>query len=196
MYKTNFITHTVKRSCALIGAGVALAALSQTSMAACTYAIESEWNTGFVANITIKNDTGAPINNWNVNWQYVNNRMASGWNANFSGSNPYSATNMAWNGSIAVGQSVTFGFQGNKNGAPAERPSVNGAACGGATTSSASSAPSSVPPSSSSVPSSMPGTSSSSSSSGGYTVPANNFAQNGGVENNLTNWGSLSLIHI
>ena len=192
MYKTNFITHTVKRSCALIGAGVALAALSQTSMAACTYAIESEWNTGFVANITIKNDTGAPINNWNVNWQYVNNRMASGWNANFSGSNPYTATNMAWNGSIAVGQSVTFGFQGNKNGAPAERPSVNGAACGGATTSSASSAPSSVPPSSSSVPSSMPGTSSSSSSSGGYTVPANNFAQNGGVENNLTNWGSTA----
>jgi endo-1,4-beta-xylanase len=192
MYKTNFITHTVKRSCALIGAGVAFAALSQTSMAACTYAIESEWNTGFVANITIKNDTGAPINNWNVNWQYVNNRMASGWNANFSGSNPYSATNMAWNGSIAVGQSVTFGFQGNKNGAPAERPSVNGAACGGATTSSASSAPSSVPPSSSSVPSSMPGTSSSSSSSGGYTVPANNFAQNGGVENNLTNWGSTA----
>lgn len=180
-----------KRACGLVGVGAALAALTPTAAASCTYAIESEWSSGFVANITIKNDTGAPINNWNVNWQYANNRMNSGWNANFSGSNPYTATNMAWNGSIAVGQSISFGFQGEKNGGVAERPTVNGAACAGATASvsSASSVP--VSPSSSS-PSSQPVVSSSSSSSAGYTVPANNFAQNGGVENGLTNWGTTA----
>jgi endo-1,4-beta-xylanase len=187
-YSANPLAQVLKRTCGLVGVSAALAVLPHSAFAACTYAIESEWNTGFVANITIKNDTGAPINNWNVNWQYVNNRMSSGWNANFSGSNPYSATNMTWNGGIAAGQSVTFGFQGDKNGAPAERPSVNGAACGGTTISSASSVSSSV---SSSAPSSSPATSSSSSSNG-YTVPANNFAQNGGVENNLTNWGSTA----
>ncbi|HEX7764472.1 MAG TPA: endo-1,4-beta-xylanase, partial [Cellvibrio sp.] len=168
-----------------MGTSAALAVLSQSAFAACTYAIESEWNTGFVANITIKNDTGAALNNWSVNWQYVNNRMSSGWNANFSGNNPYTASNMNWNGNLAAGQSVTFGFQGNKNGGQAERPTINGAACGGAAVSSSSSV-------SSVAPSSVAVTSSSSSSSGGYTVPANNFAQNGGVENGLTNWSTTA----
>ena len=109
------MAHSLKKAFYLLGVGVGLSALSIHSFAACTYTIESEWSTGFTANITIKNDTSAPINNWNVNWQYASNRMGSGWNANFSGSNPYSASNLSWNGSIAVGQSVSFGIQGEKN---------------------------------------------------------------------------------
>lgn len=129
----------LKRTCQFTCASLALATLSHVASAACTYTVESEWSTGFVANITIKNDTGAAINNWSVNWQYANNRMSSGWNANFSGTNPYTATNMGWNGSIGVGQSVSFGVQGEKNGNTAERPIVNGAVCGGATTPSSAS---------------------------------------------------------
>lgn len=184
-----------KRGCSTIGIGAALLGLSNMTSAACTFSIDSEWNSGYVASITIKNDTSAPVSNWNVSWQFSSNRIASGWNANFSGTNPYSASNMSWNGNIAVGQSISFGFQAEKNGGSAERPVINGAVCGGGTTSTASSVPrSSVAPSSiarsSSVASSVG--SSMAMSSSGYSVPANNFAQNGGVESGLTNWGTTA----
>ena len=113
-----------------LAAGALIAIWSHSAIAACTYNIDSEWSNGFTASITIKNDTGAAVNNWNVNWQYANNRMSSGWNANFSGTNPYTATNLNWNGNIAAGQSVSFGIQGSKNGGSAERPTINGAVCG------------------------------------------------------------------
>ncbi len=119
----------------LFGTGL-MAAASQHASASCTYKIDNEWNTGFTASITIKNDTSAPINNWNVNWTYTANRIVSLWNANLSGNNPYSASNLSWNSSIPVGQTVSFGFQGDKNGAATEIPAVSGSACGAASTSS------------------------------------------------------------
>jgi poly(3-hydroxybutyrate) depolymerase len=152
MYKTNSspnrIAKTIQRSARFFGftgfgSALLLATAAQTASASCTYTIDNEWSNGFTASITIKNDTGAAINNWNVNWQYASNRMSNGWNANFSGANPYSATNMSWNGNIAVGQSISFGLQGVKNGGSAERPTINGAACSGTTP--ASSAASSIP---------------------------------------------------
>src|SRR6187551_229845 len=149
MYKINSspnrLARKIQNSATFLGAALLLAAAAQTASASCTYAIDSEWPNGFTASITIKNDTGAPINNWNVNWQYATNRMSSGWNANFSGNNPYSASNLNWNGNIAVGQSISFGLQGEKNGGSAERPTVNGAACGGVTTPVSSSPASSSP---------------------------------------------------
>src|SRR6187551_3168234 len=109
-YSANPLAQVLKRTCGLVGVGATLAVLSHSAFAACTYTLDNEWPDGFVAKITVKNDTAAPIN--------------GSWNANFSGSNPYTATNVAWNGSIAVGQSVSFGFQGTKNGGSAERPTV------------------------------------------------------------------------
>lgn len=144
-YLTAAVVQLLKRTGQLCSLGLVVAVTSQASFAACTYTIESEWNSGFTANISIKNDTGAALNNWAVNWQYATNRMSSGWNANFTGSNPYSASNLSWNGSIAVGQSVSFGVQGEKNGGAAERPTINGAACGGTVAVSSSRANSSVP---------------------------------------------------
>ncbi len=188
--KNNSHTNLVKRL--TLGVGTGLAAFSLNAFAACTYNIDNQWGSGFVASITVKNDTGAAVNNWSVNWQYSNNRITNSWNANFSGSNPYTATNMSWNGSIAAGQSISFGFQGNTNGNTVERPVVNGSLCGEALSSSSSSrssVASSSAPSSSSVASSR---SSAVASSVNNSVPANNFAQNGGVESGLTNWGTTA----
>jgi poly(3-hydroxybutyrate) depolymerase len=140
----------------ILAAGALISIWSQTAIASCTYSLDSEWSNGFTASITIKNDTGAPINGWNVSWQYTNNRMSSGWNANFSGTNPYSATNLNWNSSIAVGQSISFGIQGAKNGSTAERPTVNGAACGSGSVSSSRSSSSTPAVVSSSSRSSVP----------------------------------------
>lgn len=198
-YFSNSFAQVLKRICGLFFSAT-LAALSHTASAACTYTIESEWATGFVGSITIKNDTAAAINNWSVNWSYSANHITSNWNANLSGSNPYTATNISWNSSIPVGQSVSFGFQGNKNSATAERPSVSGSACIDGVVSSvvpSSTSRSSLVSSSvvrSSVASSSRSSASSSlgSSSNGYTIPANNFAQNGGVESGLTNWATTA----
>ena len=187
----------LKRTSLFAGMSAAMALVSHGAMAACTYNIDNQWGSGFVASITVKNDTNAAVNNWSVNWQYANNRVTSGWNANISGSNPYTASNLNWNGNIAPGQSISFGFQGNTNGGTVERPVVSGSLCGGATTSSS---PTSVAATSSSrsstAPSSTPVTTSSrasaAASSVNNSVPANNFAQNGGVESGLTNWGSTA----
>ncbi len=183
-----------------IGIGSILLALGNTAAASCNFSIDNEWSTGYVASITIKNDTTADINSWNVSWQFTNNRMTSSWNANFSGTNPYTATNLSWNGNVAVGQSISFGFQVDKNGGAAERPVINGAACSGTTVSSSRSSTSvsvsSTSTSRSSTSSSLRSTSSasvtSSLSSSSYSATANNFAQNGGVESDLTNWGATA----
>lgn len=150
----------------LFGIGSIITLGSHSVFAACTYSVDSEWSNGFTASVTIKNDTSAPINNWSVNWQYTSNRMSSGWNANFSGANPYTATNLNWNGSIAAGQSVSFGIQGEKNGGSAERPVINGSVCSTSVSSASSSRiSSSVPFISSSSRSSLPSSVAASSSS-------------------------------
>lgn len=195
-YQRGRLGQLLKHTSMFAGISLALGAFSMGANAACTYSVDNEWGNGFVASITVKNDTGAAVNNWSVNWQFSNNRIASGWNANLSGSNPYTATNMGWNGNIAPGQSVSFGFQGTKTSGSAERPVINGSLCGGAVASSSrssvvtTSSRSSTPPSS--APSSVAQSSSQASSTGNYVPPANNFAQNGGVESGLTGWGSTA----
>jgi cellulose 1,4-beta-cellobiosidase len=140
---------------------VGLAAVSQGAAAGCTYKITNEWNTGLTGEIIVTNSSTTAVNGWTVGWQYATNRVTSSWNVRLSGSNPYSASDMGWNGSLPPGQSVSFGFQVDKRGGAAEIPSVTGSICSGTVTSS--SAPSSIPTTSSSR-SSTPILSSSSSS--------------------------------
>ena len=108
---------------AALSVGIAAAGYGNSAEAAvCSHVISNEWNSGYTAAIRITNDGNTAINGWNVSWQYNANRVTSSWNANLSGSNPYSATNLGWNGSIQPGQTVEFGFQVNKNGGSAENP--------------------------------------------------------------------------
>lgn len=113
--------------------------------ASCQYQITNQWNNGFTAAIKITNTTGAAINSWSVNWRYASdNRISNSWNANVSGSNPYSATNLGWNASIQPNQTVEFGFQGTRGSAVGEVPVVTGTPCGSVTTSSRSSSSASI----------------------------------------------------
>lgn len=133
-----------------------LALHSASSYAArCEYVVQSEWNNGFVAAVRITNDTQTAISSWSVSWRYTDgSTRTGGWNANISGSNPYTATGMGWNDRINPGQTVEFGVQGNKGvaNAPAQRPSVTGSVCSGAVSSIPSSSSSARTSSSSSVP--------------------------------------------
>ncbi|HEY5808576.1 MAG TPA: endo-1,4-beta-xylanase [Povalibacter sp.] len=119
----------LNRQLRALSIAVAVAALSPNALGACQHVVRSEWGTGYVGAIVITNPTSVPINGWSVSWRYATNRVTSAWNANLSGSNPYTATSLSWNGSIPPGQSVEFGFQANKNGGAAEQPTVSGAAC-------------------------------------------------------------------
>lgn len=141
----------------LLAAG--LITTHQHATAACTYKVVNDWGSGLVGEITVTNGTTAAVNGWNLSWQFTNNRINSAWNTVLTGSNPYTASNVGWNGNLQPGQSATFGFQVDKNGGAAETPVLNGSLCNGA----ASSAQSSARSSSSVRSSSLPSTTSSSS---------------------------------
>jgi len=91
----------------------------------CTYVVSNSWGSGFTGALRVTNTGTISTSSWTATWQYSgSNRITSSWNANLSGSNPYTATNVSWNGNIGAGQTVEFGFQGNTNGGSAEIPAV------------------------------------------------------------------------
>ncbi len=80
----------------------------------CAYQVTNDWGSGFTGSIVITNDGSTAISGWKVQWQQNGGSiLTSVWNAAYTGSNPYTATDSGWNGTIAVGSSVSFGFQGN-----------------------------------------------------------------------------------
>src|SRR5687767_412597 len=121
---------------------VGLAAASHGAAASCVYKVSNEWSTGLTGEIVVTNSSTTAVNGWTIGWQYATNRVTSSWNVNLSGSNPYAASNIGWNGSLRPGQSVSFGFQVDKRGGSAEIPNITGAICSGTVTSSS---PSSLP---------------------------------------------------
>ena len=153
----NFSSLKKVATAALLSAGLLAAQSSLAQSASCKYVVNNSWGAGATASIEITNNGTTAINGWSVNWSYVNNRVTGSWNATVSGSNPYSASNLSWNGGIPAGQTISFGMQVATNGA-VETPVVTGSICGAGST--ASSVSSSVV--SSSVPSSIRSSSSSS----------------------------------
>jgi len=92
----------------------------------CVYVVTNSWGSGYQGAIRITNKGTSAINGWTATWQYSGaNRLSGSWNANITGANPYSATNVSWNGNLISGQTVEFGIQGNTNGGAAETPAVS-----------------------------------------------------------------------
>jgi polyisoprenoid-binding protein YceI len=153
------------RSLCALGFTLALSTASIQAQAACQYQVSGQWSNGFTATIKVTNDSTAAISAWSLSWQYSgDNRVTGGYDAVFSGTNPYTAKNAGWNGTIQPNQTVTFGFQGTKGAAAAEVPVLTGTVCGSGTGSSASAvsvSSSSRSSSSSSIPSSVSSSSSS-----------------------------------
>ncbi|MEV4344517.1 cellulose binding domain-containing protein [Actinoplanes sp. NPDC049596] len=85
-----------------------------------TYAVQDQWNGGFVANVTVTAGS-ASLNGWRVSLGLPGGASISSlWNAVASGnSGAVTVTNQSYNGRLAAGQSVTFGFQGTGNGSGA-----------------------------------------------------------------------------
>ncbi|MEM1401905.1 MAG: cellulose binding domain-containing protein [Pseudomonadota bacterium] len=97
--------------------------------AACSYEIKNGWNSGFTAEVVIKNNGTSAINGWSVNLTYPDGSQISGtWNSTYSGSNPYVIENASYNGKIEPGQSTSFGFNAQRphEGAPNVSPELGG----------------------------------------------------------------------
>ncbi|MFI7520825.1 chitinase [Micromonospora globbae] len=94
----------------------------------------ADWGTGWEGKYTITNGGGTPVTGWTVSFELPpGTTVGSYWDALLTTSGQrYTFTNRSWNGSIAPGASVSFGFLGNGSGSPANCQ-LNGAPCGGGT---------------------------------------------------------------
>jgi endo-1,4-beta-xylanase len=104
-----------------------------TGVCHATYDRTSEWPGGFTANVTIANTGTTAINGWTLAWSFPGDqKITNAWSAAVtqSGAN-LTATNAAYNGSIAPGGTTSFGFQGTygSNDSSPTAFTLNGAAC-------------------------------------------------------------------
>jgi hypothetical protein len=147
---------------AAAGATTAMSANAAATGCRVSYAISSQWQGGFGANVSVTN-LGDPINQWTVTWSFgAGQQVTQAWNTALTQSgSQVSARNVSYNGSLATNASTAFGFNGSWTGTnPVPTTfSLNGVTCtGGAqpTTPPPSSPPPSSPPPSSPPPSSPP----------------------------------------
>jgi endoglucanase len=98
--------------------------------ASCKQIVSNEWNNGYTGAIRITNNKTTAINGWSVTWTYSDGtKLTNSWNATVTGNNPYTATNLSWNGTIQPGQSVEVGFQATKGGSSVNVPTISGSVC-------------------------------------------------------------------
>jgi endoglucanase len=83
-----------------------------------TYRIDSQWNNGFGATVTVRAGTSA-INGWTVRWTFANGQTISQiWNGlDTPNGASHAVRNVSHNGSLGAGASTTFGFNGTWSGA-------------------------------------------------------------------------------
>ena len=82
------------------------------------YRVDNDWGSGFTAAVTVTNPTSSPINGWTVTWTWAGDEKVTGaWNATVSQpAQEVTATNAAYNGTVAPGASTSFGFQASYTG--------------------------------------------------------------------------------
>ncbi|MGV9213724.1 cellulose binding domain-containing protein [Micromonospora sp. RB23] len=85
-----------------------------------TYAVQDQWNGGFVANVTVTAGTTA-LSGWRVTLTLPSGAtVTSLWNGVATGSSgTVTVANQSYNGRLAAGQTTSFGFQGTGTGSGA-----------------------------------------------------------------------------
>ncbi|WP_030597788.1 endo-1,4-beta-xylanase [Streptomyces fulvoviolaceus] len=82
-----------------------------------TYSVSSQWNTGFTGQVTIA-CAGGSLSSWKVGWEFgAGQQITQAWNATCTQSGTaVQCVNASYNGTVADGGSVTFGFNGSWSG--------------------------------------------------------------------------------
>ncbi|MFD0748239.1 chitinase [Phytohabitans flavus] len=118
-------------------AGVAAIWLAPAASAATPTAVftkTSDWGSGWEGKYTITNGGSATITSWTVVFDLpAGTTVGTYWDALMTSSGQrYTFTNRSWNGTLAPGQSTSFGFLGAGSGSPLNC-TLNGQPCGGGT---------------------------------------------------------------
>ncbi|MGW7407757.1 glycoside hydrolase family 6 protein [Streptomyces sp. NPDC054833] len=81
------------------------------------YKVQNQWDTGFTAAVTVTNN-GAAKSSWSVKWAYAGNQKVTNyWNTKLTQSGTaVTANNETYNGTLATGGSVSFGFNASYSG--------------------------------------------------------------------------------
>ncbi|MEU3931009.1 cellulose binding domain-containing protein [Streptomyces sp. NPDC029044] len=83
-----------------------------------TYKVTGQWAGGFQADVQLANTGTTAWNGWSLNWAFPDGqKLTQAWNAEAAQSgSAVTAKNIGWNGSVAAGSSVSFGFTANWSG--------------------------------------------------------------------------------
>ncbi|MEV4349292.1 non-reducing end alpha-L-arabinofuranosidase family hydrolase [Actinoplanes sp. NPDC049596] len=132
-----------------VGVAVAPSAGAATTGCSVSYAVSSQWQGGFNADVSITN-LGDPLSGWSLTWSFgAGQSVTQAWNATVTQTgSAVSATNASYNGAIATNGKVSFGFNGSWTGSnpvPAGF-ALNGVACTGSTGPTPTSSPTTSPP--------------------------------------------------
>ncbi|WP_405895694.1 cellulose binding domain-containing protein [Streptomyces sp. NBC_00104] len=89
-----------------------------TGACAVTYKVTNEWSGGFQADVQLSNTGTSAWTSWSLGWTFPNGQSVSQiWNAAHTQSgSAVTARNISWNGTVAAGSSVSFGFTGSRSG--------------------------------------------------------------------------------
>jgi len=134
------------------GAGAAFTGTASAADPGCTvaYTVQSQWNTGFTAAVTVTN-TGPAVTSWELKWSFGSGQTVTNyWSTDLTQSGAaVSAKSLSWNAALATGGSANFGFNASYSGTNTSPTAftLNGVACngGGGGTSTPTTTPTATP---------------------------------------------------
>jgi hypothetical protein len=87
-----------------------------------TYTVTNQWSGGFQADVKLTNTSSSGWNGWSLGWSFTDGqKITQLWNAAYTqNGSAVTATNASWNGTVAAGSSVDFGFTGTTSGSNTE----------------------------------------------------------------------------
>ena len=105
----------------LIPAGTPSPTPSTATGCSASYKVSGSWNNGFQGEVTVTNAGSVAVTGWTVRMAFPGNQtVTQAWNSTVSQSGTVATfRNAAWNGTLAVGASITLGFLGSGSSTPA-----------------------------------------------------------------------------
>jgi xyloglucan-specific exo-beta-1,4-glucanase len=98
-----------------------------------SYVMQNDWGSGATVNVMITNNSTSAISAWTLDWTFPGSQVISNlWNGSYTqNGTSVSVNNASYNGTIAAGGSVSFGFNLTYSGTNAKPTSftLNGISC-------------------------------------------------------------------